>query len=96
MRLRNSLHREHVDCRACDVMSHVRWAGKPIPANKALPMRRIVPSRIADALDRARPALEEYVGRHLEYPLGFPYKFAPAACPAIEASVAGTPCRGDG
>ncbi len=26
-----------------------------------------------------RPALEGYIGRHLEYPLGFPYKFAPAA-----------------
>jgi hypothetical protein len=42
-------------------------------------MRRTVPSRIADALERARPTLEEYISRHLEYPLGFPYKFAPAA-----------------
>jgi hypothetical protein len=42
-------------------------------------MRRIVPGRIVDALERARPALEEFISRHLEYPLGFPHKFAPAA-----------------
>ena len=47
--------------------------------HKTLPMRRIVPSRIAEALDRARPTLEEYISRHLEYPLGFPYRLVPAA-----------------
>lgn len=41
-------------------------------------MRRFVRDRIADALEPARPALEEYISRHPEYPLGFPYKFAPA------------------
>jgi hypothetical protein len=40
-------------------------------------MRRNVPTRIADALERSRPALEEYISRHLEYPLGFHYKLAP-------------------
>ena len=42
-------------------------------------MRRFVRDRINDALDRARPTLEEHIRRHLEYSLGFPYKFAPVA-----------------
>jgi len=42
-------------------------------------VRRTVPGSIADALGRARPVLEEYISGHLEYPLGFPYRFAPAA-----------------
>jgi hypothetical protein len=42
-------------------------------------VRRLVHDRIAASLGRARPALEEFISRHLEYPLGFPYKFAPAA-----------------
>lgn len=42
-------------------------------------MRRFVRDRIAHALERARPTLEEYISRHLEYPLGFPFKLAPAA-----------------
>jgi len=42
-------------------------------------MRHFVRDRIAAALERARPTLEEHIARHLEYPLGFPYKFAPAA-----------------
>jgi hypothetical protein len=42
-------------------------------------MRGFVRDRIADALERARPTLEEYISRHLEYPLGFPFKLAPAA-----------------
>ena len=42
-------------------------------------MRRIVRDRAAVAVERAAARLEAYVSRHLEYPLGFPYKFAPAA-----------------
>ncbi|HET9001976.1 MAG TPA: hypothetical protein VFP86_20220 [bacterium] len=42
-------------------------------------MRRFVRDRVAAALERAKPALEDYISRHLEYPLGFPYKLAPAA-----------------
>ena len=43
-------------------------------------MRRLlVRDRVAAAVERARPTLEEYISRHLEYPLGFPYKLAPAA-----------------
>jgi hypothetical protein len=42
-------------------------------------MRRFVKDRVAAALERTRPSFEDYVSRYLEYPLGFPYKFAPAA-----------------
>jgi hypothetical protein len=42
-------------------------------------MRRFVGDRVVAALDRARPALEDYISQCLEYPLGFPVKLAPAA-----------------
>jgi hypothetical protein len=42
-------------------------------------MRRVVRSRIAAALERARPMLEEFIGQHLGYPLGFPHRFGHAA-----------------
>ena len=42
-------------------------------------MRRLVRDRVAAALGRTRPALEEYIAEHLQYPEGFPYNFAPAA-----------------
>jgi hypothetical protein len=38
-------------------------------------MRRFVRDRIAAALDRARPTLEEYVSERLSYPEGFPHVF---------------------
>jgi hypothetical protein len=42
-------------------------------------MRRFVKGRVDAALELARPSLEDYVSRHLEYPLGFPHKFAAPA-----------------
>ena len=47
-------------------------------------MRRIVPSCIAEALERARPALEEYIVERLQYPEVFPYHLAPAALSILE------------
>jgi hypothetical protein len=57
----------------------VRSAGEARSRPKAYAMRRFVKDRVAAALERTRPSFEDYVSRYLEYPLGFPYKFAPAA-----------------
>ncbi len=42
-------------------------------------MRRFVKDRVAAALERARPSLEEFIARHVQYPLGFPSHFDGAA-----------------
>ena len=54
-------------------------AGKTPQAHKEQPVRRFVRDRIVTALERARPTLEDYISRHLAYPLGFPGPFDGAA-----------------
>ncbi len=39
-------------------------------------MRRFVRDRIAVALEREKPALQEFVSEQLSYPEGFPYDFS--------------------
>ena len=42
-------------------------------------MRRFVRACVADALEREKPTLEEYLAERLQLPMGFPYRFDPAA-----------------